>query len=258
MSFKIRGSSITSTKLSMDSQIKKYVEMFMSNMSNTMNSVEFNNQKINDVVAITTKNIMIENNTEYIIPLETSQLFITMVAGGGSGGLGTIRNNFMYSGGGGGGGGGQMKLPVKLIRENKDDEIKLVCNIGKGGDSNNRDGGDTIIDIYRNNIFIETYKVTGGKAGGDGSLNEGGEPGIGINYIYNGCKGEKGSINLSSHVPLGGKGGSSVYFNGGKGMSYDIRETLCDGKYGGGAGGSIPHIERVNKGGDGIIILEYV
>lgn len=207
------------------------------------------------LISKTNKTIFATETNDYHVPLGTKQFYISMVAGGGAGGLGDIKGDLFHSGGGGGAGGCYSRIPVKI--ENKS-PIKLHCTIGKGGTRDHHDGTDTVVQIYVNNILYTTLNVIGGKGGGGGTSNDGGEGGPGLN-IFNG-NGEKGTVNLSRHVPKGGKGGSSIFYNGGKGMTYNIQnKEECNGKWGSGGGGSIPLIEnQTNNGGDGIVTIEYV
>ena len=282
MAFRVRGSSVTATKLSMDAQIKKYIDAFTTNMATTISNVEATRGLVNNnsdyingikdeiknyvelftqsIVSIQTNNktVFIDEDKEEVVPSGVKQLFISMVAGGGAGGVGDSIDGLYYSGGGGGAGGGHLKVPVKIDGDNV---VKLVCKIGKGGSYNSVNGTDTVVDIYVNDSLFTTLSTTGGKGGGNGTSNSGGKGGDGYNNTYNGGVGGKGTVNLSSHVPCGGEGGSSLFYTGGRGWTYLIQDkTRCNGKWGSGGGGLIPGVssDQVPVGGEGFVLVEYV
>lgn len=211
----------------------------------------------------TNNNIMFsETDGEYVFPEGTKQLFISMVAGGGAGGYGEAKSGLFYSGGGGGAGSGHVKIPFNIENNTI---IKIVYKIGRGGNYNNPDGTDTILDIYANNEIYKNIVVRGGKSGGNGVNNLGGKNGDDDNIytilydFYNKSSGEKGSI-TSFNIHSGGNGGSSLFYIGGRGITHTLQNTIQrNGKWGSGGGGLIPGMlpAQISNGGDGFIFVEY-
>lgn len=197
-------------------------------------------------------------------------LFISMVGGGGSGGVGDIVSNINYCGGGGGSGGALYRVPLNIKKNNEEYSIplRIKCIVGSGGNNENPDGGDTSIDILSGNINILSLRVSGGKRGGSDSSLKGfassGGAG-GESYFYNtsrktGSSGRNGSIALNSSIEVGGYGGDSAFYNGGVGYYKSIQNLdICNGNLGSGGGGISSGFtnDRRSRGGDGIVVLEY-
>lgn len=202
------------------------------------------------------RNLFITESGLYDYSNQVSQMFITMVGGGGAGGLGTISGGVFTSGGGGGAGGGHNKCPV-IIPEGIS-SVSVACSVGVGGTLENPDGKSTIISIICDGEPLKSFIATGGK-GASGS--SGGSHGVG-NSVYDGKNGTDGNVVVSSQIQLGGDGGDSQFYNGGKGYYIGMDDpTLCIGNYGSGGGGMIPGIDSsqtFGNGGQGFIIVEYV
>jgi hypothetical protein len=192
----------------------------------------------------------ISENSKFIVPENSKQIFISMVAGGGRGGIGSVYEDMFISGGGGGAGGACSRLPFfsKGV-------VSFDCRVGQGGNEITLDGGNTEVDIYVNNVFTVTYSVKGGKHA-EGKL--GGVGGKGY-YTFNGTDGENGNVSTTNNVTAG-EGGSSIHFNGGIGMTNDmVDNSKTSGNWGSGGGGSLPFRDNiVGNGGNGFIFIEYI
>lgn len=194
----------------------------------------------------------VPEDTYFVIPGNQRQIFISMVAGGGMGGAGSISSGNFVAGGGGGAGGACVRIPFY-----NEGYVSFDCHIGKGGNFMYPDGNDTSVDIYVNDSLFTTYTVSGGKAA-NGQIGGAGGKGW---YTFNGLNGENGSISVSSQVPTAGNGGSSLHFNGGSRQTYDmIDNTLTSGYYGSGGGGGLPGSDSslIGNGGDGFLVVEYI
>ncbi len=204
---------------------------------------------------VTEKNLFVTKSGMYDYSTAVSRLLITIVGGGGAGGVGNISSGVFISGGGGGGGGGHSKVPI-IIPEGIS-SVMLACLIGEGGTLDHPNGGDTIITVICDGLPIKSLVATGGKSA---TSNYGGSHGIG-NSISNGNSGTSGNIVVSSQIQLGGDGGDSIMYTGGKGYNIGMEDTsLCSGYYGSGGGGMIPGLdntENFGNGGKGAIIVEY-
>lgn len=205
-------------------------------------------------------------------------LTVTMVGGGGAGGSGCIKNGILYSGGGGGAGGSCLKKPVIIINPARED-ITIKIKIGKGGNETTFDGCDTSVCIFVGQKLIFKHTAQGGKRGGStDSNNKGGKGGsCSTNEMFGGYDGQQGSISLSSVGKVfGGRGGNSAFEEGGFGGyqsnifkiendtdGYDHPDNSKnpqgqDGVMGSGGGGSVPGLgDKIAKGGDGFVIVEF-
>lgn len=223
---------------------------------------------------------------ELIITNDIKFIFVTLVGGGGAGGIGYIDNMHYYSGGGGGSGACIINKPVEVI---KGTIIKIY--VGNGGSQiTNKNGEDTYIKIINNNT-IDNYIIIakGGENGNpkpplhNGGLNfnydsitivEGGHGGYVEYCIGKGVNGENGIISIPSFISTrGGDGGSSLYYRGGHGagnyftnggMGGTLTNLIGEsGKYGSGGGGSAPktiidYSQRLSgDGGNGIVIIHW-
>lgn len=194
----------------------------------------------------------ISENLFFNVPGTSKQIFISMVAGGGRGGDGTIHDGLFVSGGGGGAGGACSRIPFY-----NEGSVAFDCRVGKGGTIDRKDGCDTSVDIYVNDLYTTTYSVKGGKHANGKNRGQGGKG----YYTFNGLDGIDGTISLSSHIPVAGDGGSSIHFNGGNGMTYTmIDNKTTNGNWGSGGGGGLPGANPsiVGNGGDGFIVIEYI
>lgn len=198
----------------------------------------------------------------YHIPHDISIMYITMVGGGGAGGIGFIRDGNTYiSGGGGGGGACLTQKPVRISRD-----TILEIKVGQGGSINNTpDGGDTYVKITYPDNTVTTITCEGGKMGhptilfenninggiggkcseyaptkvfksslfdiklGTDNANDGNVTSFDINsdeLLYSstdGKNGDNGAISYpSQEIARGGNGGNSLFCNGGKGGGFHI------------------------------------
>jgi hypothetical protein len=210
----------------------------------------------------------------FIPPKDISIIFITLVGGGGAGGIGHTSGFEYLSGGGGGGGSTILKMPICMKPD-----IIFKIHIGKGGCSTTgMNGEDTVVEIVCDNEIIKL--VANGGMNGFPSINlgndvSGGKGGINCeNDVLSGQDGKPGSIsNPSQFPPTGGNGGCSLFYKGGKGGGTffngggnggnDINMIGENGSYGSGGGGSVPQInidinvQLSGKGGDGYVIFEW-
>ena len=204
---------------------------------------------------------------------DSSVLFVTMIGGGGAGGVGYIEGIYYYSGGGGGAGACYVKKPIEI---NKGDTV--IVKVGKGGVYNDFHGEDTYIKIVHINKKTTIVIARGGKNGhpykyGD-KMTNGGEGGVSLNKCFSGDNGMNGKITIpSQYAVCGGDGANSHYYNGGYGGGNYFNtggeggnsEILIgeDGKYGSGGGGSAPKFEIKDdakisgNGGNGFVLIEW-
>jgi len=200
--------------------------------------------------------VFIETDSFVTLP-PVKTVFLSFVAGGGAGGYGDIVGKLALSGGGGGSGFGCKRFPINLVDPKS---IIIDCKIGKGGDENNQNGGDTVIKVISDGNTT-TLTAGGGMGGGKGEHNQGGLGGKPIVGMFSRANsGLKGSCVISTYKHIGGIGGASEFYNGGRGVSYNIQDLLSsNGKWGSGGGGMIPAPGRttISKGGDGFVLIEY-
>jgi hypothetical protein len=210
---------------------------------------------------------------KYVIKNDIKFIYLTMVGGGGAGGIGFIQNMYYYSGGGGGSGACVINKPICV-------EIGTIIKIkvGKGSDARfDLCGENTYVEILYPNLTKITVCASGGRNGRPSSIEDpnvdGGCGGKSYLCMLKGCRGKDGTISLPSYTSAnGGDGGSSIFYKGGDGgCSYfsdgglggTVTNLLGEnGKFGSGGGGSCPksNIDRTNRisglGGDGVVIIE--
>lgn len=228
---------------------------------------------------------------KFIVEEDINIIWVTMVGGGGSGGIGCINGVTYYSGSGGGAGTTIIHKPIKVHKG-----ATLLIKVGKGGTANtNCDGQSSSITIMSNGgeNIVKTnggeniVEAPGGENGFPKVTNaniepvtfiESVEPGSGginiLNLSFSGEDGDPGSISLPSQtVSNTGDGGNSSFFVGGNGgqNSFELggrggtSENLIggDGQFGSGGGGSCPknHIDMNSQlsgnGGDGFVKLNW-
>ena len=205
------------------------------------------------------KYFFIDKNSTIQIPMGIKEIFVSLVGGGGAGGIGSIKDNISFSGGGGGSGNGFKSVSIKITNNSS---VYIECVIGKGGSQLSQAGEDTVIRIMVDGREFTTLVGGGGEPGGNGINNKGGLGGI-LNNQYNvrAKSGMKGSSTILTCSPIAGNGGASLFSPGGKGGSYNLQDPLESfGKYGSGGAGKIPttQFETPNPGGDGFVIVEYI
>jgi len=219
---------------------------------------------------------------QIVIDKDIDFIFVTIIAGGGAGGIGFIRNMYYYSGGGGGAGSCFIKKPVSVKKN-----YTLRIKVGKGGDiMQNKNGEHSYVKVYNQCGKCE-YKVfvSGGKNGYPSysmitSNVEhvsvcGGYGGENCNSCFSGNNGCDGKISIPSqfvssggngacsHFYEGGDGGGNYFNCGGSGGVYSDKICGQDGKYGSGGGGSAPkmninpHTQNSGNGGDGMVMIEW-
>lgn len=242
--------------------------------------------KINEIINMDTcshtcehqcgKKMFTDTNKEHKFVIEHDIEFIclTMVAGGGAGGVGFVKDMFFYSGGGGGSGACLINCPIPV---KKGTIIKI--QVGKGGNLNTkRNGQNTIVEIINPDLKMQCIQTNGGENGCPSIECEkdvsGGIGGISGVSVLSGANGQNGMISMpSARTAIAGNGGNSVFFNGGNGggnmfgiggTGGTIDELIGqDGKFGSGGGGSCPRniIDTTQKisgnGGDGLVIIEW-
>ena len=227
-----------------------------------------NNTILNSISTQPTINpVYIQNTNHYYFKFINGTTLITLqndlncdiliVGGGGGGGSGDYGGNE----GGGGGAGGVVYITNTILRKGT---YKIV--VGNGGEIN-RNGGDSKITNYNDNIIIIEDKELIGKGGGygakggisggsggsggggnsntsSGSSNQGDTYWNGTSYIKGGSNGQNGRANIGGN----GGGASSDGYNG-----ISINITGANVYYAGGGAGVIPN--KLNyvrsKGGGG-------
>ncbi|CAH6421090.1 Hypothetical protein KVN_LOCUS130 [uncultured virus] len=206
---------------------------------------------------------------KFLIPVNVKNIFLTMIGGGGAGGIGYVQNYYYYSGGGGGAGAYLIKKPIAV---NGGEIVSL--KVGKGGIATQNEGEESYIIIILGNIQNK-YSIEGGKNGNpstifrDNFLN-GGSGGIsGYSSIQDGESGYDGEVNLPSQPNANGGNGANSYFGKGGTGGYFNEENIIsligkDGSYGSGGGGSSPRTnfdlnsKLSGNGGDGFILIEMI
>jgi hypothetical protein len=214
----------------------------------------------------------------YNINKDIRVIYITIIGGGGAGGIGYVRDPYCYTGSGGGGAACFIKKPFLVTKG-----TSLQIKVGKGGQSNTSVNGEnssvaittagetlvitangglngkpSLYDIEHNVTYAEIH-------GGSGGSN------TCIPYLC-GTTGCPGTIALPNTTLLtAGNGGASYFSCGGKAGALkqelygemDIKPADAEpGTYGSGGGGSIPvvHLDTTKplsgNGGNGIVILE--
>ena len=260
-------------------------EQFLSEIENIYDLININNECIENVnmekVSCCPFRKVYTDTTKihkFIIDMEIDLMFVTIIGGGGAGGIGYIKNMYYYSGGGGGASACFIKKPIEV----KKGSI-LKIKVGKGGNINCcRDGEDSFVEILTCDNNKNIVCVEGGKNGKsslcfDGKVDGGKGGKNSYNKCFDGKDGKNGSISIpsqflcyggmggNSHFYLGGDGGGSYFSLGGNGGNGGNSANIigCDGKYGSGGGGSAPkcNIDKNEKlsgdGGDGIVIIEW-
>jgi len=261
--------------------------------------IENKNDQINNLINNTTKpqvaNCISGTNTpnttiltctnkvhKIVVNPAAEFIFITIVAGGGAGGIGFIKNMYYYSGGGGGAGACFIKKPIQVKKN-----YMLHIKIGKGGDIvSGKNGEDSYVKVIDSHGKCEYKMVVCGGKNGYPSYNmvtcdtknisvNGGLGGSSCTPCYSGNDGCPGQISVPSqfashggnggcsHFGDGGDGGGNHFNCGGSGGNY--KDAMCgqDGQYGSGGGGSAPkintnsNIKKSGNGGDGMAIIEW-
>lgn len=227
------------------------------------------------------------------IPSGSKIVYITAVAGGGSG---YARGVFGRTGGGGGAGGGIIDFPLTINPNGSD----ISINIGQGGQVNgNGNGQDTTITIgsfvitcekgygapISNNIGgnggsvtingFEVPSVVSQSVGGAFETN--GQRSNSGYFIYSGGSGSGGTqsativkggdclnfispngITAGSPIGGGGSGGSSCLATGGQGGVNNATPAIAGVGFGyGGGGQSLGTFGPQNYGGDGYVKLVF-
>ncbi len=97
---------------------------------------------------------------QYIIPEKINLIFVTIVGGGGAGGIGYCSNQYFYSGGGGGAGACIIKKPIKV-----EPNLILYIKVGEGGNSKDRKHGESSYIRFCFKSNDNRIKAKGGKNG---------------------------------------------------------------------------------------------
>ena len=224
----------------------------------------------------TKENYVLFTDTEqyhfYKIKADINVIFVTMVAGGGAGGIGFIDNHYYYAGGGGGAGSCMIGVPLDVKKG-----AILKIRVGKGGNSaSNIDGQNSTVEVLNGDEVETTLTAYGGKNGKPNRESnglfvkklEGGKGGnTDLASFTKGNNGENGNISIPSQSPaVAGSGGSSAFSVGGKGggfKGFEHNLIGSDGKFGSGGGGSCPRVvidtsKKVSgSGGDGMVKIEW-
>jgi len=209
---------------------------------------------------------------------EDSIVFITMVGGGGAGGIGQINGLYYLSGGGGGSGASYIKKPIFIKKGSK-----IMAKVGSGGKSNiNENGSDSILTIVYPCNKICKIIAKGGYNGYPTIDNKTsikcGKGGVSLlNKCFSGSDGQDGMMTIPSQIQsIGGNGGNSHFYDGGIGgqnyfeygensdnTSNEVNLIGHDGYFGSGGGGSCPrgnidyNYKLSGDGGNGYIYLEW-
>ena len=191
-------------------------------------------------------------------------IFLHMAGGGGGGGLGLSGSQF-YGGAGGGAGATMSKRPITIVSGATGILFRVI--LGKGGEGG-EDGGETLVGITwvggggGGGTEEQIFRCAGGKAGGSGSQNVGGQGGIStyLKTVFSGENGEDWQVTLPSQgSAAGGKGGDNFFSGGGLGGLSAGNENIrgLDGTAGSGGGGSSIGATQAGKGGRGFVNLEW-
>lgn len=211
---------------------------------------------------------------QFKIDKDINLAFLTMVGGGGAGGIGFVKGMYYYSAGGGGAGACYIKKPIEVQKG-----AIINIKVGKGGCiTNNTNGEDSYVEIIHINGKKEVIIANGGKNGFPSMILDdaikGGDGGESINHCLSGNSGNPGKISIpsryvamggdgaSSHFYKGGAGGGNYFAKGGNGGNESIILGL-DGSFGSGGGGSAPrmqlNMEEIlsGNGGNGMVMIEW-
>lgn len=213
------------------------------------------------------------------VPKGATMAIVTMVGGGGSGGIGIVKEMKYYSGGGGGAGACFINKPIQVKCKNI-----ILIRVGKGGNIvTGKHGESSWIKIVDGCNIGNKIKVNGGKNGSPNYcmivdnhiVNSGGSGGHSCVPCFSGTSGHDGQISFPSqlsvhggsggcsHFYSGGEGGSNFFSCGGKGGKYPHNYSGEDGQQGSGGGGSIPRInvdsdhKLSGNGGNGFVMIEF-
>jgi len=230
---------------------------------------------------------------QYIVPIDIKIIFLSIVGGGGAGGIGYCANQYFYSGSGGGAGACILKKPILL------GHCRIInIYVGCGGNSvKGYDGEKSWIEYMNDQGCLEKIIVDGGENGNpkwnnfDGTVSGGRGGQNCYPYLSGGC-GDDGKLILPNHhgfkgiegqcgeisFPSGpttntGCGGNSILSNGGHGgTNYFSNGGHCgnninpigeNGSWGSGGGGSCPTYKHKQEcqlsgnGGHGFIMIEF-
>lgn len=285
-----------------NSYIDIYKSLILNNKQNELivDKIQYLYEYINEIKTECCNHTPCDSEKRYTLFTDTDKthffkikdnmdmIFITMVAGGGAGGIGCVENMYYCAGGGGGGGACIIKKPVSVTPKTI---IKIT--VGRGGNKNiNIDGQDTNVEIITPELNSLNLKTGGGANGNPDyrntelETNTSGRTGPEMNTsggkggytdlvsILRGNDGENGGISIpsqtsaisgnggSSILNMGGKGGGNYFSSGGTGGSL-INIIGEDGNYGSGGGGSAPRVKiNINdklsgNGGDGMVLIEW-
>ena len=193
--------------------------------------------------------VLTAGSSSMVVGPDIPMVWLTMIGGGGAGGIG--QNGSMFSGGGGGGAGAALvSVPIAV---NSRQSLQLF--VGQGGTASNPDGQDSIVRLYDvNNNLISQFTAQGGK----GALFDvAGASGVAsAKHVLSGDNGAAGSIVMPSMGSApGGNGGSSFFAAGGLGALTATNGSLTgtNGVNGSGGGGSAIGSSAGGNGGNGFI-----
>ena len=197
----------------------------------------------------------------FTFPIGVHIFYLTATSGGGAGGDGMVDNGTFYSGGGGGASPTCIKAPIMLHNGGPFSIYSVTVTVGKGGQTTNKDGTDTIIIFTLKGVTVRTIHIQCGKGAGKGKNNTGGDNGKGVANE----PGEDGESAFPSEPsPKGGNGGANNFFGGGAGglkhtEGTDTSDYIkgLDGMLGSGGGGAALGTTVIGKGGDGFTLIEW-
>ena len=191
--------------------------------------------------------ILITESTDWVCPYNVTQIYVTLIGGGGGGAYGFTDNTSRLSGSGGSSG--------VLIYKQQITVTPLTTysiTIGNGGDTGNSsysgfDGSPTT-----------AFGLTAAGGKGAGGTNVGGGGGA----ISGASPGSNGvAVSLPNNFTLYGGIGGSIWIGTGGSTSSGNGATLIDGKNGGGGGGGLAPLSNGTtlgtKGGNGVVLIEY-
>jgi hypothetical protein len=164
----------------------------------------------------------------FVVPKNVKYVHVTMIGGGGAGGVGFAKNMCYYSGGGGGSGAYILNRPVSVTPG-----AILKITVGRGSDiRHDTQGKNTIIEITHPNKTKDTIVANGGY-NGNPSLDKnpdvsGGAGGTSNVPLLRGQNGDNGMISLPSQpFAQGGDGGASLFYPGTGGTVNNLLDQMA-------------------------------
>ncbi len=186
----------------------------------------------------------------FVAPAAVTQIYITMIGGGGAGGAGNFDTS--RTGGGGGAGGWTINTPYTVVPGNS---YTVVVGAGGAGGSGNGANGSA-------SSFDTAVSAPGGTGGNDGPSFTGGAGGGGLDYSGSskyGCNkgGAGGEGNGGTGTSEGGGSPFGIAGQGKNGAGGTGGAAPANSGAGGGGGGGGGIGGNGGNGGSGVVIISF-